>query len=146
MRYLSQFLIILGFTLAGEVLHRLVPLPVPASVYGLILLFLALCLGLVKLEQVKQAGAFLISVMPVLFVSPMVGIAERWGVPYLDYGSPQVPLMNRYTGRNVCAKAQEIRERNFCVASDGTTPDNGHPNTAAHEFESTFIEAWLRTL
>lgn len=74
------------------------------------------------------------------------GIAERWGVPYLDYGSPQVPLMNRYTGRNVCAKAQEIREKNFCVASDGTTPTNSHPNTAAHEYESTFIEAWLRTL
>lgn len=74
------------------------------------------------------------------------GIAERWGVPYLDYGSPQVPLMNRYTGRNVCAKAQEIRERNFCVISDGTTVTNAHPNTAAHEYESTFIEAWLRTL
>lgn len=74
------------------------------------------------------------------------GIAERWGVPYLDYGSPQVPLMNRYTGRNVCAKAQEIREKNFCVISDGTTATNGHPNTAAHEYESTFIEAWLRTL
>lgn len=73
-------------------------------------------------------------------------IAERWGVPYLDYGSPQVPLMNRYTGRNVCAKAQEIREKNFCVISDGVTPTNSHPNTAAHEFESTFIEAWLRTL
>lgn len=74
------------------------------------------------------------------------GIAERWGVPYLDFGSPQVPLMNRYTGRNVCAKAQEIREKNFCVASDGTTPTNAHPSTAAHEYESTFIEAWLRTL
>lgn len=73
-------------------------------------------------------------------------IAERWGVPYLDYGSPQVPLMNRYTGRNVCAKAQEIREKNFCVISDGVTATNSHPNTAAHEFESTFIEAWLRTL
>lgn len=73
-------------------------------------------------------------------------IAERWGVPYLDYGSPQVPLMNRHTGRNVCAKAREIREKNFCVASDGTTATNGHPNTAAHEYESTFIEAWLRTL
>jgi lysophospholipase L1-like esterase len=73
-------------------------------------------------------------------------IAERWGVPYLDYGSPQVPLMNRYTGRNVCAKAQEIREKNFCVISDGITPTNAHPNTAAHEYESTFIEAWLRTL
>ena len=74
------------------------------------------------------------------------GIAQRWGVPYLDYGSPQVPLMNRYTGRNVCAKAQEIREKNFCVISDGITPTNAHPNTAAHEYESTFIEAWLRTL
>ena len=73
-------------------------------------------------------------------------IAERWGVPYLDYGSPQVPLMNRYTGRNVCAKAQEIREKNFCIISDGTTPTNAHPNTKAHEYESTFIEAWLRTL
>ncbi len=74
------------------------------------------------------------------------GIAQRWGVPYLDYGSPQVPLMNRYTGRNVCAKAQQIREKNFCVISDGITPTNSHPNTAAHEYESTFIEAWLRTL
>ena len=73
-------------------------------------------------------------------------IAERWGVPYLDFGSPQVPLMHRYTGRNVCAKAQEIREKNFCVSSNGTTAVNAHPNTAAHEYESTFIEAWLRTL
>ena len=80
MRYLSQFLIILGFTLAGETLHQIIPLPVPASVYGLILLFLALCTGLLKVERVKQAGDFLISVMPVLFVSPMVGIAERWGL------------------------------------------------------------------
>lgn len=55
MKYLSQFLIILGFTLAGEALQRMVPLPIPASVYGLILLFTALCLKVVKLEQVKQA-------------------------------------------------------------------------------------------
>ena len=80
MRYLSQFLIILGFTLAGETLHYIVPLPIPASVYGLVLLFLALCTGLLKVDRVKQAGDFLISIMPVLFVSPMVGIAERWGL------------------------------------------------------------------
>ena len=80
MRYLSQFMIILGFTLIGETLHHLIPLPIPASVYGLVLLFLALCFGIIKVERVKQAGDFLISVMPVLFVSPMVGIAERWGL------------------------------------------------------------------
>lgn len=62
MKYLTQFLRILAFTLAGELLQRLVPLPIPASVYGLVLLFAALNTGLVKLEQVKDAGGFLISI------------------------------------------------------------------------------------
>lgn len=78
MKYLSQFCIILGFTLAGEALQRLLPLPIPASVYGLALLFGALCLGIVKPEQVKDAAAFLISIMSLLFVAPAVGIAENW--------------------------------------------------------------------
>lgn len=80
MKYLSQFCIILGFTLAGEALQRLLPLPIPASVWGLALLFLALCIGLVKLEQVKEAAGFLISVMPLLFVAPAVGIVENWSL------------------------------------------------------------------
>lgn len=80
MKYLSQFLIILGFTLAGEALQRIVPLPIPASVYGIVLLFGALCLGLIKLEQVKEAGGFLSSILPILFVSPAVGILENWAL------------------------------------------------------------------
>ena len=80
MKYLNQFLIILGFTLLGEVLQRVVPLPIPASVYGIVLLFLSLCFGLVKVEQVKDAGGFLTSILPVLFVSPIVGILENWGL------------------------------------------------------------------
>lgn len=85
MKYLSQFCIILGFTLAGEALQRLLPLPIPASVWGLALLFLALCFGLVKVGQVKDAAGFLISIMPVLFVAPAVGIVENWSLisPYL---------------------------------------------------------------
>ena len=78
MKYLSQFCIIMGFTLAGEALQRLLPLPIPASVWGLALLFLALCFGIVKPDQVKQASSFLISIMAVLFVAPAVGIAENW--------------------------------------------------------------------
>ena len=78
MKYLSQFLRILAFTLAGELLQRLVPLPIPASVYGLVLVFAALNTGLVKLEQVKDAGGFLISILPILFVSPAVGILDNW--------------------------------------------------------------------
>lgn len=80
MKYLSQFLIILGFTFAGEALQRIVPLPIPASVWGLALLFGALCLGIVKLEQIKETGHFLASILPVLFVAPTVGIIECWSL------------------------------------------------------------------
>ena len=78
MKYLSQFCIIMGFTFVGEAIQRLLPLPIPGSVYSLVLLFLALCIGLVKLEQVKDAAHFLTSIMPILFVAPAVGIVEYW--------------------------------------------------------------------
>ena len=80
MKYLSQFLIIMGFTLAGEALQRLIPLPIPASVWGIALLLTALCLKIVKVEQVKETGGFLTSILPILFVSPAVGIVEDWGL------------------------------------------------------------------
>lgn len=80
MKYISQFLIILGFTLLGEALQRLLPLPIPASVWGLVLLFGALCLKLIRVEWVKDAAGFLISILPVLFVAPAVGIVENWAV------------------------------------------------------------------
>lgn len=78
MKYLSQFLIIMGFTFLGEALQRLIPVAIPASVWGLALLFLALCLKLVKPEQVKEVGGFLSSLLPLLFVGPTVGIVDHW--------------------------------------------------------------------
>lgn len=80
MKYLTQFMRITAFTLVGEWLQRMIPLPIPASVYGLVLLFAALCAGVIKPEQVKDAGGFLISILPILFVSPAVGILENWGM------------------------------------------------------------------
>ncbi len=44
------------------------PLPVPAGVYGLLILFLCLTFGLVKIHQVKDAGDFLLDIMPLTFV------------------------------------------------------------------------------
>ena len=85
MKYLSQFLIILGFTLAGEALQRIIPLPIPASVYGLALLFTALCLKVVKVEQVKTTGAFLTSILPLLIGSTILtfGISGRLAQRFL---------------------------------------------------------------
>ena len=78
MKYLSQFLIITAFSLAGEAAQRLIPISIPASVYGIFLLFGALCLGVVKVEQIKEVGGFLSSILPILFVPPVIGILENW--------------------------------------------------------------------
>ena len=78
MKYLHQILLIFLFSFLGELLRSLIPLPIPASIYGMVLLFLALTLGIVKLEQVKTAGNFLTSFFPVLFVAPVVSLIDCW--------------------------------------------------------------------
>lgn len=78
MKYVFQFARIMGFCLAGEVLHALLPLPIPAGIYGLVLLAAALLTGVVKLEQVKQTGDFLSGLFPLLFIPTVAGVMEVW--------------------------------------------------------------------
>lgn len=78
MKFLRQMVLIFGFSLLGELLHWLIPWPIPASIYGMVLLFLALFTGAVKLEQVKGAGEFLSSLLPILFVAPIVNLLDCW--------------------------------------------------------------------
>ena len=78
MQYIRQAIYIFGFSFLGEVLNRLIPLPIPASIYGMVLLFAALSLRMVKLEQVRDAGGCLTSILPVLFVAPLVSLMDHW--------------------------------------------------------------------
>ncbi|MDR2515562.1 MAG: CidA/LrgA family protein [Christensenellaceae bacterium] len=80
MKWALQAAIILGFSLAGEFLRLLLPLPVPAGVYGLLLMLGALSLGLLKLPQIEQTGEFLVSILPLLFVPAAAGLLDAWGV------------------------------------------------------------------
>ena len=80
MQYLKHFAVIIAFSLVGQALEKLVPLPVPASIYVLVLLLLALLTGLIKVEKVKGAADFIVSVMPVLLVAPAVRVLEYWGI------------------------------------------------------------------
>lgn len=72
MKYLRQVFILIAITFAAEIIKFLVPLPVPASIYGLLLLFGLLKSGVLKLEQVETVGGFLLEIMPLLLVSPSV--------------------------------------------------------------------------
>ncbi len=78
MKYVKEFTIILGITLVGEWLKYILPMPVPAGVYGLFLLLFLLCTGIVKLEQIETTGNFLLEIMSVMFVPAAVGLIESY--------------------------------------------------------------------
>lgn len=76
MKYIFQFARITALCLAGEVLAAVLPLPIPASVYGLLLLAAALKFGVLKLDQVRETGLFLTGIFPLLFVPAAAGVME----------------------------------------------------------------------
>ena len=80
MKYIRQLGIILLVSFLGELLHYLLPLPVPASIYGLVLMFVSLITGLIKLSAVHDTACFLIEIMPIMFIPPAVGLMASWDV------------------------------------------------------------------
>ena len=78
MKYIRQFAVILLFSFLGVLCHLMIPIPIPASIYGMVLLFLTLALGLLKVDAVKETGSFLVSLLPLLFVVPTVGLMGHW--------------------------------------------------------------------
>lgn len=85
MKYIRQFGIILAFIFAGEGLRALLPFPVPASIYGLALLFLGLFSGLIRLDWVEEAADWLVASMPITFVPASVALIDDWAIlkPFL---------------------------------------------------------------
>ncbi len=80
MKFLRQFMIILLLSFLGEVLKMFIPLPIPASVYGLVLMLVCLMTGVLKTSQVKDAAFFLIEIMPVMFIPAAAGLIDSWKV------------------------------------------------------------------
>ena len=88
-KYIFQFARITAFCLAGEVLAAVLPLPIPASVYGLLLLAAALKFGVLKLDQVRETGLFLTGIFPLLFVPAAAGVMELWA----EMGNMLLPII-----------------------------------------------------
>lgn len=78
MKLIRQFLVIAGVSFLGEGLKALIPAPIPASVYGLILMLLSLSLGILRPHHVREAARFLIEIMPVMFIPAAVGLVSAW--------------------------------------------------------------------
>ena len=74
MKYTQQFFIICVISFVGELLNMILPFKIPGNIYGMILMFLLLLSGIIKIHQVKETGKFLVDIMPILFIPSAVGI------------------------------------------------------------------------
>ena len=74
MKMIKQLSIIIAVSFVAEVMEYLIPLPVAASVYGLVLMLVGLITKIIPLNKVEDAADFLVEIMPVLFVPPTVSI------------------------------------------------------------------------
>lgn len=78
MKYMKQIGVIATISFIAELLHYFLPLPIPASVYGMVLLFVLLCLGIIKLPQVEDVADWMLSIMPIFFIAPSVGLINSF--------------------------------------------------------------------
>lgn len=105
MKYLRQFSIILFISLIGEIIHLFIPLPIPASIYGLLIMLIGLATKLIPLSAVEDASIFLIEIMPVMFIPAAVGLLDSWGIlgpiliPFLVITLISTVIVMAITGR-----------------------------------------------
>ena len=130
MKYIKQFLIILIMAVLGGLLNWLIPLPIPATVWGMALMFIALMSGLVKLDQVEDTADFFLGIMPMLFVPLAVGLMDTWQV-LAEYALPIILIV--------------VISFFICYAVTGKTADfiigRGEKKTAAFTGRSAGKEA-----
>ncbi len=77
MKKVFQFGIILGIAAVSELINHIVPLPIPASVYGMCILFVLLQTKALRLDQVKEVADILLRAMPMMFVPLCAGLMAQ---------------------------------------------------------------------
>ncbi|MCL2212777.1 MAG: CidA/LrgA family protein [Oscillospiraceae bacterium] len=77
MKILVQFMIIVVVTLVGEAMAFFINIPIPGPIYAFVLMFLCLLFGIIKIEQVREAGKFLVLILPIMFIAPAAAILEE---------------------------------------------------------------------
>lgn len=80
MKIFKQLVLIIAFTLIGSLISYLLGLihfPFPGSLIGMILLFIFLLTGLVKVDNIGDVGQFFIDNMGIFFVPASIAILKQ---------------------------------------------------------------------
>lgn len=118
MKYLKQFFIITAVAFLGEVLHGVLPFSIPASVYGLVLMLAGLKSGMIPHAAVKDAAAFLIEVMPVMFIPAGVGVITSW----LELKPALIPVSITIAATTILVMAAAGRISQFVIRRGKRSP------------------------
>ena len=150
MKYVKQVGIIWGFTMAGEILHAILPLPVPSGVYGLFLLLGALMSGWVRLESVEGTGNFLMDTMTLMFIPAMVGLMEYAAqikevfVPFMIVIAVSTVAVMVVTGR-VAQTVIDLQERGRDKRAEERSGNSVESRGSAEECRENASESQVST-
>ncbi len=97
MKVLKQLVIILFLSVAGELLHNLIPLPIPSSIYGLVAFLALLITKTIKLDRVEEISTFLISIMPIFFIVPLISVVHD----FHTFKNELIPILIIISGTTV---------------------------------------------
>ncbi|TDM49441.1 antiholin-like protein LrgA [Macrococcoides goetzii] len=88
--FFHQAIVISVILLISKIIESFMPIPMPASVIGLVLLFICLCTGIVKLGQLERVGTALTDNIGLLFVPAGISVVKSLGLisehPFLIIG------------------------------------------------------------
>ena len=132
MKFVKQFCIIIAISFIGELFGYIIPLPIPASIYGLVIMLLCLVFKIIPLEAVKDTGRFLIEIMPIMFIPSSVGLIDSWGtlkpqllpitvitvvstVLVMGISGRVTQAIIRRTGKKKKSKTEEVRDEQFSL-------------------------------
>ncbi len=78
MKYLKQLSIIFAITFVAEIIKTIIPIPIPSSIYGMLILFLLLCFKIIRPSDIENVADLLISIMGIMFIPAGVGIINNY--------------------------------------------------------------------
>ncbi|MBQ0150981.1 MAG: CidA/LrgA family protein [Bacteroidales bacterium] len=103
MKTIRGIAIILGFLALGEFVSVMIRHFIPGSVAGMLLLFAALCLRIVKIESVREVADFLTGNMTIFFIPAFVGIMNEWGIIRTNFWGWVIVLISTTVIVMVCS-------------------------------------------
>lgn len=74
MKIVRQVILLLSIVFMGEFLNKIVNIPLPGSVLGLLVLFALLLMQIIRLEQIEETSEFLMKHLAIFFVPVGVGL------------------------------------------------------------------------